>query len=222
LTINPDVKLAEAQQKTYQHAIDLAKGYYYPTVTLYGGLASSYSNRLNQRLIGESIISQQIGIVQATGQSVVTNYAQPIYGPYSAFTQISDNFNQSIGLSVQVPIFNKFNTRTAVRKARLNYQNAELNTQIAKNNLSKTIIQATLDLSAAEKQYLSAQQTYEANKAALNVTKQRYDVGLVNSLDYNTAVTNFNKSENDMIEARYAVIFRSKVIDYYLGNTITL
>jgi outer membrane protein len=109
-----------------------------------------------------------------------------------------------------------------VRKARLNYQNAELNTQIAKNNLSKTIIQATLDLSAAEKQYLSAQQTYEANKAALNVTKQRYDVGLVNSLDYNTAVTNFNKSENDMIEARYAVIFRSKVIDYYLGNTITL
>jgi outer membrane protein len=123
---------------------------------------------------------------------------------------------------VQVPIFNKFNTRTAVRKARLNYQNAELNTQIAKNNLSKTIIQATLDLSAAEKQYLSAQQTYEANKAALNVTKQRYDVGLVNSLDYNTAVTNFNKSENDMIEARYAVIFRSKVIDYYLGNTITL
>ncbi|MDB5157867.1 MAG: transporter [Mucilaginibacter sp.] len=222
LTINPDIHLAEAQQKTYAQAIKLAKSYYYPTVTLYGGLASSYSNRLNQKLIGETAITQQIGIVQATNQAVVTAYQQPIYGPYSAFNQINDNFNQNIGLSVQIPIFNKFSNKSAVKKAQLNLQSAQLNTQIAKNNLSKTIIQAVLDLQSAEKQYQSALQTYQANKDALNVTKQRYDVGLVNSLDYNTAVTNFNKSENDMIEARYSVVFRSKIIDYYLGNTITL
>jgi outer membrane protein len=222
LTVNPDIRLAELQQKTYQQAIKIARGYYYPTVSLYGGLASSYSDRLNQRVIGETAIMQQIGIVQATNQSVVTAYQQPIYGSYSAFSQINDNFNQNIGLSVQIPIFNKFFNKTTVRKAELNLQSAQLNTQIAKNNLSKTIIQAVLDLQSAEKQYQSALQTYEANKDALNVTKQRYDVGLVNSLDYNTAVTNFNKSENDMIEARYSVVFRSKIIDYYLGNTITL
>ena len=83
-------------------------------------------------------------------------------------------------------------------------------------------MQAVLDLNAATKQFQSATQTFEANKDALNVTQQRYDVGLVNSLDYNTAVTNYNKSQNDMIQAQYAVIFRSKIIDYYLGNTITL
>jgi outer membrane protein len=222
LNVNPDIHLAELQQKTYQQAIKLAKGYYYPTVSLYGGLASSYSDRLNQKLIGSTPATQQIGIVQATSQSVVAPYQQPIYGPYSAFNQISDNLNQNIGLSIQIPIFNKFNTRTTVRKAELNLQSAQLSTQIAKNNLSKTIIQAVLDLNAAEKQYQSATQTFEANKDALNVTKQRYDVGLVNSLDYNTAVTNFNKSQNDMIEARYSVVFRSKIIDYYLGKTITL
>lgn len=222
LNVNPDIRLAELQQKTYQQAIKLARGYYYPTVTLYGGLASSYSDRLNQKLIGQTAITQQIGIVQATNQSVVTAYQQPVYGPYSAFNQISDNFNQNVGLSIQIPIFNKFNTRTNVRKAELNLQGAQLNTRIAKNNLSKTIIQAVLDLQAADKQYQSATQTFEANKEALNVTKQRYDVGLVNSLDYNTAVTNYNKSQNDMITAKYTVIFRSKIIDYYLGNTITL
>jgi len=222
LGVNPDIRLAETQQKTYEHAIRIAKGYFYPTVSLYGGLASSYSDRLNQRVIGQTAITQQIGIVQATSQAVVTAYNQPIYGPYSAFSQINDNFNQSIGLSVQIPIFNRFNTRTAVHKAELNFKNAQLSTQIAKNNLSKTIIQAVLDLQSAEKQYQSATQTFEANKDALNVTKQRYDVGLVNSLDYNTAVTNFNKSQNDMIEAKYSVVFRSKIIDYYLGNTITL
>jgi outer membrane protein len=222
LTVNPDVLLAEVQQKTYAQQIKIAKGAYYPTISLFGSLASSYSDRLNQKVIGQTSITQQIGIVQATNQSVVTSYQNAIYGPYSAFNQIGDNFNQSIGLSVQIPIFGRFSVRTSVRKAQLNYQNAQLNTQISKNNLSKTVIQAVLDLNSADKQYQSAIQTYQANKDALNVTQQRYNVGLVNSLDYNTAVTNFNKSETDMIEARYTVIFRSKIIDYYLGKTITL
>ncbi|MFD2873406.1 TolC family protein [Mucilaginibacter ximonensis] len=225
LGINPDVQLAEMQQKTYEQAIKIAKSNYYPTVSLYGGLASTYSDRLNQTVIGLTPPAyQQIGVVQGAGTPVLSSVpvTQAIYGPYSAFNQIRDNFNQNLGLSVQIPIFNKLYAHTAVRKAQLNFQNAQLNTQIAKNNLSKTIIQAVLDLQAADKQYQSAQQTFAANKDALNVTKQRYDVGLVNSLDYNTAVTNFNKSQNDMIQARYTVIFRSKIIDYYLGNTITL
>jgi outer membrane protein len=204
LTINPDIRLAEMQQKTYQQAIKVAKGNYYPTVSLYGGLYSSYTDRVTQKLLG------------------VDNNNLPVYGPYSAFNQLSDNFNQNLGLSIQIPIFNRFNTRSTVRKAELNFQNAQLNTQISKNNLSKTIIQAVLDLQSADKQYQSATQTFEANKDALNVTKQRYDVGLVNSLDYNTAVTNYNKSQTDMIQARYSVIFRSKIIDYYVGKTITL
>ncbi|MGZ3753153.1 MAG: TolC family protein, partial [Mucilaginibacter sp.] len=124
--------------------------------------------------------------------------------------------------SLQIPIFNRYTARTSVRKAKLNYEYAQLTTQLAKNNLSKTIIQAVLDLQASVKSYQSALQTYESNKEALNVTKQRYEAGFVNTLDYNTAITNYNKSQNDMIAARYQMIFRSKVIDYYLGNQITL
>ena len=151
-----------------------------------------------------------------------TPAAQSIYGPYPFTSQFGNNFNQSIGVSLQIPIFNRYQARTNVRKAKLNYENAELSTQIARNNLSKTIIQAILDLQAADKQYQSATQTYQANKDALNVTQQRYNVGLVNTLLYNTALTNYNKAQNDMIQAQYTVIFRSKVIDYYLGNPISL
>lgn len=219
---NPDIKLAELQQQTSAQAIKVARAAYYPTVSLFGGVGSNYSNQNKQKIIGVAPFTQQIGTVQATGQPVVTTGIQPVYGPYSFTNQFGDNFNQSIGLSVQIPIFNRFTARTSVRKAKLNYQNAELATQIAKNNLSKTIIQAVLDLEAAEKSYLSATQTFNSNKEALNITKQRYDAGFVNTLDYNTAVTNFNKSQNDMIAAQYQMIFRSKVIDYYIGNPITL
>jgi len=222
LAVNPDVKVAEAQQATYQQAIKIAKGAYYPTVTLFGSLGTSYSNLLNTQVVGTSQVSVPIGTVSGTNQIVNTTVSQAIYAPYSAFSQFGNNFNQAFGINLQIPIFNKYSARTGVTKAQLSYNNAALTTQIAKNNLNKTIIQALLDLQAADKQYQSAIQTFNSNKASLNVTKQRYDVGLVNTLDYNTALTNYIKSQNDMIQAQYTVIFRSKIIDYYLGNTITL
>ena len=197
IDINPDVQLAQNRQKTSFQAIKIAKGSYYPTLSMFGNLNTNYSN-------------------------LAPLFVNGVRVPYSFGNQFNNNFNQSIGVSLQIPIFNRFQARTNVRKANLNYKNAELTTQIAKNTLSKTIIQAVQDLQAAEKQYQSATQTFEANRDALNVTEQRYNVGLVNSLNYNTAVTNFTQAQNNMIQARYTVIFRSKVIDYYLGNPITL
>jgi len=221
-TTNPDIKLAELQQQTYAQAIKIAKGNYYPTVSLFGGVGTNYSNQISTQVTGLTPITQQIGTVQSTGQAVVANSFAPVYAPYGAFGQLGNNFNESIGVSLQIPIFNRYTARTSVRKAKLNYEYAELTTQLAKNTLSKTIIQAVLDLQAADKSYQSSLETYQSNKEALNVTKQRYDAGLVNTLDYNTALTNYNTSQNNMIEAQYQVVFRSKVIDYYIGNPIVL
>lgn len=203
LAVNPDVLLAEQRQKAAAQGIKIAQGGYYPSVVLFGAAGSYFSDAKN------------------------TAFTDPTTGsihfrsnPF--FTQLSDNFNQALGLSLQIPIFNRFTTRTAVRKAKLQNQNAEVTAQLARNNLSKIIYQALWDLQAADKRYQSATETYNANKAAFNTISQRYAVGLVNSLDYNTSQTNLNKSQFDMIEAQYQVIFRSKVIDYYLGNPITL
>ncbi len=224
LAINPDIKLAEARERTFAQSIKIAKGAYYPTLSMYANLASSYSNRFTQILGYTPPVFPVIGQVAGAGTDVIsiTPSSMPIQGAYPFIDQFRNNFNQGIGLSLQVPIFNRLLTHTNVKKAQLNYQNSQLNTQLSKNNLTKIIMQAVLDLNAADRQFQSATQTFEANREALNVTQQRYDVGLVNSLDYNTAVTNYNKSQNDMIQAQYSVIFRSKIIDYYLGKTITL
>ncbi|MHB8205839.1 TolC family protein [Mucilaginibacter sp.] len=222
LAINPDIKIAEIQQEGYLQAIKIAKGNYYPTVSLFGGLGTNYSS-ISQNVIGTTTVQTQVGVLQGTNTPVIGQFQSPVYSPsYSITNQFSNNLNESFGVSVQIPIFNKFTAHTAVKKAKLNYEYAQLSTALAKNTLSKTITQAVLDAQAAEKQYVSAQQTYYANKEAFNVVQQRYNVGLVNSLDYNTSLTNYNKAETNMIEAKYSVVFRSKVIDYYLGNPITL
>ncbi|WP_235985843.1 TolC family protein [Mucilaginibacter segetis] len=194
LGINPDVLLAKTREESFAQNIKIARGSYFPSIVLFGSAGSNFSDA--RTLLGG--------------------------GKYPFFTQLNDNFNQSIGLSVQIPIFNRFSARTAVRKAKINYENAKVSTQLAEDNLSKVIIQAVYDVRAANKKYQSTLQTYQANKEAFNVIEQRYNVGLVNSLDYNTSLTNLNTSEFNLIQAKYELVFRSKVIDYYLGNPITL
>lgn len=193
MKIFPDIKLANLRSLAAKQAIDIAKGAYSPRLSLGAGLSSSYSYQFNY-----------------AGQ-----FAQ------QSFTdQINQRFGQSIGMSIQIPIFNGFTARSGVRRAKINYNSTLTQEQLAKNNLNKVIFQATTDLKAAQSRFISTQNAFNAQKDAFYVVEQRYNVGLVNSLDYSTAQTNRNKAEIDFIQAKYDLLFRAKVIDYYLGKQI--
>ncbi|WP_448700528.1 TolC family protein [Mucilaginibacter sp. AW1-3] len=222
VNINPDVHLAEIQKQAANQNIEVAKSNYYPSLTMFGSLGSNYSNARRLSSVEPTGGFETVGVVSGTNTPVITPAYQPVISQYPFGSQFVDNFNQAIGVSLQIPIFGRFATRTTVRKAKLNYQIADVTAQLAKNNLNKTIAQAVVDLRAADKKYISTQQTYQSNKDAFNVTQQRYNVGLVNSLDFNTSQINLNTAEFNMIQARYELIFRSKIIDYYLGIPITL
>jgi len=194
LNIFPDIKLANLRSLAAKQAIAVAKGSYSPSLSLGAGLNTSYSYQFD--------------------------YAGVF--PQSSFAdQINQRLGQSIGMSLQIPIFNGFTARSSVRRAKITYHNTLTSEQLAKNNLNKVIFQATTDLKAAESRYSSTQNAFDAQKDAFYVVEQRYNVGLVNSLDYSTAQTNRNKAEIDFIQAKYDLLFRAKVIDYYLGKQIT-
>ena len=197
LKIFPDIKLASIRTEAAKQAINVAKGNYYPSLSFGGSIGTNYS-------------SSRFRVVSA---GIVENY------PF--FDQFTDNFNQAIGLNLQIPIFTGFTARSSVRRARINFQQNQTQEQLTKNNLNKVIYQAVADLKAAEGRYQATTDTYKAQKDAYYVIEQRYEVGLVNSLDYSTAQTNLNKAEIDLIQAKYDLLFRAKVIDYYLGRQIT-
>src|SRR5690606_24887814 len=135
--------------------------------------------------------------------------------------QIDDNKSFRGGISLQVPIFNNNRTKVAVNKAKIGYLQAENEETLAHRNLEKTVSQAILDLRSANKQYNAAQVAFHTAKVAYETIKERYDVGMANSMEMFTAQTNRNKAEFDMIRSKYEMVFRGKVIDYYIGNPIT-
>ncbi|MEJ7560204.1 MAG: TolC family protein [Pedobacter sp.] len=214
----PDIKLATLRSEASQRAIDIARGSYLPRLSLGGSIGTNYSSGR------ETVVSRTSGQVlfgeTASGEQVFTTGTTTLSAPQSFGSQFTDNFNQSAGLSLSIPIFNGYLTRSNVRRARINYQGNLLQEQTAKNNLNKVISQSVADLQAARARYVSTENAFAAQKDAFFVIEQRYNVGLVNSLDYNTSRTNRNRAETDFIQAKYDLLFRAKVIDYYLGRQI--
>jgi len=190
----PDIKLAALRTEAAKKGVDVAKGALYPRLGFSAGLGSSYS--------------------------YIFGYNDANIPQRTFSEQINDRFGQNIGLSLSIPIFNGLQARSGVRKAKISLLQTQTDEQLAKNNLNKVIYQAVADLKAAESRYRSTTNTFQAQKDAFNVIEQRYAVGLVNSLDYSTSQSNMNKAEVDMIQAKYDLLFRAKVIDYYLGKQI--
>ncbi|TDQ07555.1 TolC family protein [Pedobacter metabolipauper] len=193
MRIFPDIKLAGLQTEVAKRGIDIAKGSLYPRLSLSGGYGTGYFYNYNARPENPNV---------AFGK------------------QIENNISKRVGMSLSIPIFNGLQARSGVTRARINLQQFQADEQLAKNNLNKIIYQAVADLKAAESTYESTTKTFNARQEAFAVIEQRYNVGLVNSLDYSTSLTNRNRAEIDNIRAKYDLLFKAKVIDYYLGKQI--
>src|SRR5690606_33799762 len=158
-------------------------------------------------------------VVSLSG-SYGTNYSSEVFRQQnmSFSEQLDQNKSFRGGISVDFSIFDNNRRKAALNKARINYLQAENSEALTKRNLEKTISQAILDLKAANKQYMASQVAFNTAKVAFQALKERYDVGMANSIELFTAQTNMNRAEFDMIRRRYELVFRGKVIDYYIGN----
>jgi outer membrane protein len=227
LGLFPDIKLAALRTEASKKAVDIAKGSYYPSLSFGAGLNTNYSSGRDIAVLNVQGIPvviptgfSPIGETEFTKERVMAANFRTLTETYKFKDQIKDNFGQYVGFSLQIPIFNGFRARTTVRKAKISYMQSQTDEQLAKNNLNKVIYQAVADLKAAQSTFESTSKTFAARKESFSVIEQRYNVGLVNSLDYSTSQTNKNRAEIDMIRAKYDLLFKSKLIDYYLGRQI--
>ncbi|MBY0542128.1 MAG: TolC family protein [Sphingobacteriaceae bacterium] len=191
LSIFPDIKLAELNTSASKIGVSVAKGRLYPRLSLSASYGSNYFYSYNS-ILPNTLFSEQV----------------------------KNNVGKGIGMSLSIPIFNGLQAKSGVTRAKINLMQTETQEQLAKNNLNKVIYQAVADLKAAEARFASTSNAFLAQKDAYYVIEQRYEVGMVNSLEFSTAQTNRNKAEIDLIQAKYDLIFRAKLIDYYLGKQI--
>ena len=140
--------------------------------------------------------------------------------PFS--TQLKNNFSQYIGLSLNVPIFNRFQTRNSIRTAKIQQENQQLQLDNAKKTLYKEIQQVCQSATAAKAKYESSTVAMQSSKDAFELMQAKYENGKANMTEFNESKNNYLKSESDLVQARYELLYQQALIQFYRGRELTL
>ncbi len=132
--------------------------------------------------------------------------------------QLKDNYQHRFSLSLVVPLFNRWNTKTAVQRAQLSKENQELNLENTKFTLRQNIETSYIDALNAEKTYTAAQKSVKSTKIALEYAEKRFKTGSANNYDFEQAKNNYISAQVDLINAKYDYVFKVKVMEFYAGK----
>ncbi|SIT80402.1 TolC family protein [Pontibacter indicus] len=225
----PAIKAADLRLRSAETGLSVAKGAYYPRLSLFAGAGSRYASTSRRLIDVEQVVVgrfPQVVYSSKDGPATQTLWfdnveTRRIDEYYGMFRQWDDNLNTQVGLSLQVPILNGFQVRTNVQRAKLQQQNAQLNADIAKNNLRQTIEQAYVDAVAAQRRYASARQQVNASEKNFRNAELRLQGGVINTVDFNVVANTYRSAQSSLIQAKYDYTFKLKVLDFYQGKDLS-
>ena len=215
----PEIKAAELRKKSAAYFLKSTKGSLYPRLSFNGSFSTVYSDQRTQVDADGPITVQTVpvGYVGTTLDPVVRDVSIPTTYVPSYTDQFQDNRGRSLGFTLQVPIFNGLQTRSAVQRAAINKELADITLIETKNNLRQIVETAYNNANAAIKTYQSTDKQVKARDEAFRMTKQRYNLGAINFVDYQVAENNLFQAQSDLLRAKYDFIFRKKILDFYQG-----
>ncbi len=131
--------------------------------------------------------------------------------------QLRNNFSQYIGLSLNIPIFSRMNTRNQVRTAKLNQTNQEIQLENIKKDLYKEIQQAYYNAVAAQAKYISSFESVQSAERHFILSEEKYRNGKASITDYNDAKTSYLRAESEYLQAKYESVFQTRLLNFYRG-----
>jgi outer membrane protein len=220
------IKAPMLREQALQKNLAAAKGGLWPSLSANAQLGTNFASTYTE------VSGVNVTGTQPTGAfvQVTDSLAFPIYQPtYSYSTrripignQFDNNFRQTISLAVSIPVFNGWQSQYSVRQAKINLLNAELNTDQARLKLKQDVYKAYNEAVNAVQKYYAADRAASAAQRAYQFSQKRYDLGLTNTVDYLITQNNQFVAEANLLSAKYDLIFKIKVIDYYLGKELKL
>ena len=199
----PQIKAAETRIKSAEAQTEITKTAFWPTVTANAGIGTSYFN------------------------SLVTNYAgvdingNPIKES-GFFKQYKDNFGQQLGLSANIPIFNKGITRLNVEQSKINEEIAKTTLQQQKQEVLQNVQKAQFDAESNYEAYLAAMEAEKSSSLALDFAEKSYEAGRTTIYDLNVARNNFANAQGSVAQAKYNYLFSIKLLNFYAGIPLSL
>lgn len=220
----PEIKAGRIRMSAADRNIAIARSLGHPTISFSTNWGTAYSS-VAKRAGEITTSSRQIPIsTEFQGQTIplIINWPENSYTleniPY--FNQLGNNQNLSFGVSLNVPIFNRFNVKYQTQGAQIQKKQVDLQNKATEIQIRQNIDQAYIDMLNARKKYSATLAQAQALSKAFVAAEKRYNAGAGNFVDYNLAKTNLDRANTNLVIAKYDYIFRTKVLDFYQNKPL--
>ncbi len=217
----PQIKSAELKLSASETELAISRSGYSPKLVLNATYATGFSDARKSMIVGPE---QQIPIGFVGSSSDIVYSIQPTYTEteYLISNQLSDNANKSLGLRLSIPLFNGYMVKTNVQNSKISALNNQLVLENEKNNLYKDIQKAFFDVQSASAKFVSSNKALKANEEAFTYTEKKFNLGLLNTSDYNLAKNNLMTAKSNLIQAKYEYLFKKSILEFYAGKPIKI
>jgi outer membrane protein len=216
----PQERIDDYKLKAAQRNADVAKAGLYPTISAFGGLGSRYNN------LGEDIgPGYEVGTIpfaQVQGTNAFVYPLEPLYYKTSFTQQLNENFYQSVGVGISIPIFSGGTLRTNWQIATLNVQNSSLQRDADNQTLKQNIYQAYTAALVALDKFNASKKTLETTQRSYDFAKKRYDVGMLSTIELITDQNNLFSAQLQYVQNHFDYVFKMKVLEFYKGQGLKL
>jgi len=190
--------------KSQQYAIDAAynslkmsESAMYPTVTFNAQISGSYNDKFTDPA------------TRGTANPQVMPFGRQFF---------NKNVNKYLGFNIQIPLFNKYNTRYNIESSKINYKNAKLNLENTRLQVIQEIRQAYSDYYNYAQQLKSTEKALQAARKAYETQQERYKVGAGTLIELTQANAQFVQASSNHVQALYRFIFQEQLLNYYTGK----
>ncbi len=221
----PQQRVNDYKLKAAIKSSEAARGNRYPTISAFGSLGSGFNSRATE-ITGSQQIILPIGKVNVSGTDYSVFPNQPFtsysFGKTSFFNQVNQNFRQSIGLSLSIPIFNGAQLRTNWLRSKLNIQNVELQKDGDNQKIKQDIYQAYNAATVALEKFNASDKSVAASERTYNFAQKRYEVGMLSTFELITQQNNLFRAKLENVLNRFDYVFKMKVLEFYRGQGLKL
>ena len=216
-----DILNVMAAKKT----VEVARGSMYPTFSLFGSLGTAFNSRANE-IKSSTQVNAPIGTVSVSGTPYQVFPLSPFnvftYGKMKYFNQLNQNFRQSVGLALSVPIFNGSSLRTQWQRSKLQLKQTELTKEQNSFTLKQDIYKAYNDAVASLQSFNANKKTVEFSAKAYDFASKRYELGLLSTYDLITSQNTLQQAKSQLLYSQYDYVFKMKLLEFYKGQGLKL
>ena len=138
------------------------------------------------------------------------------------FEQLYRQWNNSIGVSLNIPLYDHGKTQNAVARARLQKESAQLDLANNQKALWKTIENFWLEANSAQQRYIAAKEKVRYARESYELTSEQFRLGIKNIIELQTDLTNLSQANQQMLQAKYMELLNAAMLKYYQGETINI